>query len=81
MCYSRLNILHDHYNNIINFIYTAKLVALDLNADTWWGLITLGLLIWACILTIVLFIICVVLCVDASNNKRNKYEESDSSYY
>lgn len=60
------------------FCFTAKLAALA-DADSWWGLIIVGILIWAAILTIVLFIICVVLCVDSKNNKANKYEESYSS--
>ncbi|XP_067932009.1 uncharacterized protein [Watersipora subatra] len=43
-------------------------------ADDWLGLMTLGLFIWVAILTIVLIVICIVLCVDSETTK-NKYAE------
>lgn len=51
----------------------------ETGGQDWWGLVTAGLVFWAAILTVALFIICIVLCVDHKTSKStNRYADSYS---
>lgn len=49
-------------------VFVAQLLAETESQKEWYGIMTLGLALWAVILTIVLFIICIVLCIDRRAN-------------